>query len=394
MSIESRLLAKKRSAQARRKAKVKSALELAVIILIPVAILVIVLMIYRNSLPQYSRYLDKEGNFKGYSISDNVKLADLDALDLKYDKYKPTDSDVDDAIVSALKTAVEQEKAKQEAAEKAGETTDDKTSEGSTSSNSTETDDADKTDAAAPSDGSTKTTGETTDTDGDTKTDAQKEKEEYLAMLTDENVEKYFATTLGTTYAHTANGYRQYTIDTLWKNNFDKKVETDIVEYLTKNSEVKEIPPKKVVKVWTRIVAEEMEEEYEYYKSLYTSLGLNFTASLYEYYDNREDADKGSKSSKEYFNEVVESYARSRLTEYVILQAAFDKLGFTYSESEVDAFIREHFVTDSKTIDQVRDEYGSEFLALSWKVEKVLDTLKARVEATKGQTATDNAAEQ
>ncbi|MBP5489497.1 MAG: hypothetical protein J6Y10_02730, partial [Lachnospiraceae bacterium] len=147
MSIESRLAAKKRSQKARRNAKFKSALELGVIILIPVLILVVVLLVWYNSLPRYSRMLDKEGNIKRYNIKEYVTVADLDAIPITYDKYKPTDLEVEKEMVANLKSQIEA-KEKTDAQKTDGTDTEkkDDASQGNTSSGNSTVD----TTGAAP----------------------------------------------------------------------------------------------------------------------------------------------------------------------------------------------------------------------------------------------------
>ena len=140
MSIENRLAAKKRSAQARRNAKLKAALERGVIILIPVAILIVVLLIWYNSIPVYSRGLDDKGNIKRYNLASNVQLADLDGLTVTYEQYKPTDTEIEDEIVSALKSKVQAEKA----AEGTDKTDAPEANATTSSDNATVTDDTEK----------------------------------------------------------------------------------------------------------------------------------------------------------------------------------------------------------------------------------------------------------
>ena len=394
MSIENRLAAKKRSAQARRNAKLKAALELGVIILIPVDILIVVLLIWYNSIPVYSRGLDDKGNIKRYNLADNVQLADLDGLTVTYEQYKPTDTEIEDEIVSALKSKVQAEKA----AEGTDETNAPEASATTSSDNATVTDDTEKgkaddedntdditTTGAEPDgddkkDGDDKTDGDTK-TDGDEKTDAQKEREEYLAMLTDENVEKYFAEVLGEKYAHTVEGYRTYISEKLQLSKFNSKASTDILEYLENNSTVKKLPSRRFMKNWTTIQKKEMEETYEYYVNAYASFGASLNKTLYEFYDNREKDGKTDMTAEEYFNYYAESQAEVRVKDTILLLAVFDKLGYTFDQTELDAFITEHYTSKDEAV----KEYGSEYLALSWKAEKALQALLDRVHKTDAQ---------
>ena len=426
MSIENRLAAKKRSAKARRNAKIKSAVELGVIILIPVIILIVVLVIYNNSIPQYSRYLDKEGNIKGYNVSKNVDLADLDAMGITYDKYLPTDAEIEDRIVSDLKSAVEaEEKAAAEATPtpaEGGDKTeggDGKTEgdngattegDGSTSSNSTTEDgdaDASKEPTATPApDGDTTdttgTTGDTTGTTGDTtgevsdtadgeKKDSEKTEEEkaaeeaaakaaekakYIAMFTNENVEKYFADKLGEKYDHTTDGYRKYLTESMQLSNFNTNVQEDVLKYLEENSTIKKMPSNRFMKLWKKLERQEWENTYNSWMSIYTANNYA-TVPIYDFFDNRKD--KSGMSSEEYFEDRVKTGAEERVKTTVLLLAAFDKLGFTYDKSEADKYIEESFVSSSQTLEDARKEYGDEYMILAWKTSKALKTLVDRI---------------
>ncbi|MBO4652202.1 MAG: hypothetical protein J5649_02685 [Lachnospiraceae bacterium] len=388
MSIENRLAAKKRSAQARRNAKIKAAAELGVIILIPVAILIIVLLIWYNSIPMYSRGLDDKGNIKRYSISDNVKLADLDAMTITYDQYKPKDEEIEDEIVSALKSKVTAEKAAE-----GTDKTDAPDANATTSSGNESTSGDDKKNEAGTGNASNEQTVPATGaTDGDDKSDdgdkkdeektaAEKEREEYLAMLTDENVEKYFAEVLGEKYAHTVEGYRTYISEKLQLASFNSDASTDILEYLENNSEIKKLPGRRFLKNWTSIMKKEMESNYEYYVNAYASLGATLGKTLYEFYDNRENEGKTDMTAEEYFNYYAESQAEVRVKDTILLLAAFDKLGYTYNQSEVDAFIEEHYTSKDEAV----KEYGSEYLALSWRAEKAMQALLDRIHKTDAQ---------
>lgn len=381
MSIENRLAAKKRSAQARRNAKIKSALELGVIILIPVAILVIVLLIWRSSIPRYSRGLDSKGSIKRYSLSDNVVLADLDNMGIEYDKYKPTDAEVDAEMLSKLKSKVEAEKA----AESGGEEKEAVPSTSTSSDNETSADDDDKQNAPAPTDGSdTVTTGADDKTDGTTDGDSETmTDDDYRAMFTDENMEKYFKEVLGEKYAHTVDGFRSYITDTLQLANFNKSAADDILKYLEDESEIKELPSDSFMKNWTEIMKVEMKQNYEYYDQLYTSLGMDMGKTLYEFYDNRGVNSK--LTQQEYFESYAKLQAEARVKDTILLLAAFDKLGLTYSQSEVDAFVDEHYTSKDEAV----KEYGSEYLALSWRAEMAMEELMNRIHKTEDTKAAE-----
>lgn len=410
MSIENRLAAKKRSAKARRNAKLKAAAELGVIILIPVIILIVVLVIYNNSIPQYSRYLDKEGNIKGYSVSKQVELADLDATGITYEKYLPTDEELENRIVSDLKSAVEAEEKAAEEAKKAEEgngTEDDgKTEEGDgkttqddgnttdgdggSSSNSTTDDKSDEKDSTDTT-GTTDTTGATDDaadgeksetemTEEEKKAEEEKKKAEekakYMALFTDENVEKYFADTLGEKYDHTTDGYRKYLTETMQLSNFNNKVQSDILEYLENNSTIKKMPSNRFMKQWNKLVRQEVENQYNAWMEVYKSSNYA-TVPIYDFYDDRED--KSGMSAKEYFEENIKTEAEGRVKTTVLLLAAFEKLGFTYDKSEADAYIEESFVSDTQTLEDAQKVYGDEYMILAWKTKKALQTLVDRV---------------
>ena len=165
MSIENRLAAKKRSAKARKKAKVKAAFDLALIILIPVVVLVIVFIVINNIKSQeidYSKHLTADGYVEGYDLSKEVTLPELtyEAMNIKYEDFAPESQGIEDQIAIELKAKIPENE---------------------------------------------RPTGE----------DEAAIKAAYIALVTDENVEKYFAEELGDKYPHTAEGYRTYVKDTL-----------------------------------------------------------------------------------------------------------------------------------------------------------------------------------
>lgn len=379
MSIESRLAAKKRSQKARRNAKFKSALELGVIILIPVLILVVVLLVWYNSLPRYSRMLDKEGNIKRYNIKEYVTVADLDAIPITYDKYKPTDLEVEKKMVANLKSQIEA-KEKTDAQKTDGTDTENKddASQGNTSSgNST----VDTTGAVPDETKSGDGEKELTEEEKKQKEEEEKKKKEeeeaaerakYLAMFTDENVELYFSATLGDKYPHTAEGYRTYVTETMQHDNFHSKAANDLVSFIRNTTSIKKLPSNRFFKNWTKIKIQEMNDSYEYAKAneaLYQALYGAPVGTKFEYY--------GVSSQKE-FEAEAKSRAEQSVKDMVCMLAAFDKLGLTYDENAVKEYVVKEYTTFA-SYDEAVEEYGAEFLALDWKYGKVVDTLLERI---------------
>lgn len=311
MSIESRLAAKKRSAKARSKARAKAAFDLGLIILIPVAVLVIVFLVMnhiKSKVNDYSKYLTSEGNIKDYDISKEVTIPDLSTLPVKYDDFKPTDATLNSRIAMELKSAIPE--------------------------------------AERP----------------DVKEESEAEAA-YLAMLTDENVEKYFAEKLGDKYAHTADGYRAYLTEYLQHNSFHNDVEKKISDWLLEQSTIGKFPSK-YVKNWTQIMTNVSTEQFEAYKKL----GLYTQNNIYELY-----------GSKKAFKEEMQKSAESNVKQELVLLAAFDKLGLTCTKEDAEAYFKEHYEKESFTMEDIKKEYGEPYMMLECKCYKVMEALKAKI---------------
>ena len=311
MSIESRLAAKKRSAKARSKARAKAAFDLGLIILIPVAVLVIVFLVMnhiKSKVNDYSKYLTSEGTIKDYDISKEVTIPDLSTLPVKYDDFKPTDATLNSRIAMELKSVIPE--------------------------------------AERP----------------DVKEESEAEAA-YLAMLTDENVEKYFAEKLGDKYAHTADGYRAYLSEYLQHNSFHNDVEGKISDWLLEQSTIGKLPDK-YVKNWAQILRNVTTEQFEAYKKL----GLYTQNNVYELY-----------GSKKAFKKQMQENAEANVKQELVLLAAFDKLGLTCTKEDAEAYFKEHYEKESFTMEDIKKEYGESYMMLECKCYKVMEALKAKI---------------
>jgi len=310
MSIENRLAAKKRSEKARRRAKTKSAIELALIVLIPVAVLLIVFFVMnhiKSQIKDYSKGFAEDGSIEGYSVKDHVVLPDLDTMTINYDTFKPTDDEVENRIYNDLREAVPAEE--------------------------------------APTD-----------------EDATALREAYLALLTDENTEKWFAEKLGTDYEHTANGFRTYISETLHKNNYDSDAETKILEYLEDVASVSDLPEKHV-KNWIQIVDLEMREDFEQqWKDIFQ------VEEVYELYGGEEN-----------YESLCKEEGEKRVRQQAEILAAFDQLGLSYTDEELDSFIEERAEKAGISRKEYIKTYGENYQAWLLKRQKVVDALKAKI---------------
>ncbi len=310
MSIESRLAAKKRSAKARKKAKAKAAFDLALIILIPVAILAIVfgvLSVIRSKITDYSKYLTDEGYVEDYDLAKEVSIPDISKWDVTYETFKPTETELTEAIAAYMNAALpEAERLKED--------------------------------------------------------DTKKLQQAYMAMLTDEFVEKYFGENLGDKCEHTAEGYRAYIENLLWENKFNNSetgAKARFLKYLLEGEGAKiSSLPKKYVKNWTQITINEQTDIFEAYKKA----GLTTANSVYEGF-----------GSKKKFKQACAEAADEVVTEQLVKLAAFDQLKLPFSKELLDKYINDTYVTEKKTYDDAVEQFGLPYLALEYKCNTVID---------------------
>lgn len=110
MSKESRLAAKKRSAQAAKKRKMRKLGKIALICLIPIVIACIGFVIYLNNLEKNvngSSFVNDQGKIKGRAAKSYVTLADYKNITLLRDDLLPTKSELEQAIDNTLNSKKE-----------------------------------------------------------------------------------------------------------------------------------------------------------------------------------------------------------------------------------------------------------------------------------------------
>jgi FKBP-type peptidyl-prolyl cis-trans isomerase (trigger factor) len=313
MSIESRLAAKKRSAKARKKAKAKAALDLALIILIPVVVLVIVFIVVNNiksKINDYSKCLTADGYVEDYNLSKEVTLPELtyEAMNIKYEDFAPESQNIEDQIVIELKAKLPEEE--------------------------------------RPTEG-----------------DESEIKAAYIALVTDENVEKYFAENLGEDYPHTAEGYRTYVKDTLTKTSYESSINNTIVEYVVNGTTFASLP-KKYVDNWTQIYSNNTKASFDNLKEI----GYVTASNVYESYGGKKEF---KKKMKEYATEVVK--------QDLALLAVYDKLGLSCSKADIDEYINNNYVTSEKSLEDCKEQYGENYMTLECKTYKAVEALKAMI---------------
>ncbi|MBO4627160.1 MAG: hypothetical protein J5645_04235 [Lachnospiraceae bacterium] len=313
MSIENRLAAKKRSAKARKKAKVKAAVDLALIILIPVVVLVIVFIVINNIKSQeidYSKHLTADGYVEGYDLSKEVTLPELtyEAMNIKYEDFAPESQGIEDQIAIELKAKIPEDE---------------------------------------------RPTGE----------DEAAIKAAYIALVTDENVEKYFAEELGDKYPHTAEGYRTYVKDTLNHTSFESSINKAITTYVAEKATFASLP-KKYVDNWTQIYSNNTKNTFETYKEL----GLITDNNVYESY-----------GGKKAFKKAMEESATEVVKQDLALLAVFDKLGLSCTKEDLDQYITDSYVTADTTIEDIKERYGENYMMLECKTYKAVQALKALI---------------
>ena len=309
MSIENRLAAKKRSAKARKRAKMKSAIELGLIILIPVVILLIVLLIYNNIKSKeknYSKYLTSEGVIEGYNALDSVTLPDFKDLGIKYDDYAPTNAQVDAQIVSALREKLEQPSKENMSAEE--KTEDDK---------------------------------------------------RVLNLLTDAVVEEHFASVMTGDYPHTKEGYRRFVADKMQKDSYSSGLESAVDAALLEKSTVDKNPPKKFIKNQEQIIRNEMIDDYEFYKSY----NITEAENAYIYYGGKDEFNKSVTSKAE---DNVKMYAVYQAA-FEKLGLVYDA---TAADTFIRSNLA---YGDDETYDKYMKEYGAGYLTFLWRRHEVVE---------------------
>ncbi len=322
MSIESRLAAKKRSQQARKKEKMGKIMKVVAII---VALCIIVGAVYgvywniQSKKIEYSKYVTADGNIVDVNPKDYITLVDYSKMDITMDKYKPTDAELEEYMKTLMETA-----------EKEAKEDDEKTS----------------------------SVGQATTTD-----DADDKKEESIVdSLDDAWVEKYYKKTLeDAKYDVTAEGFKKYAYDELYESKVDENLVADITKYLNDKSTVKEYP-KDYTKNMIQICKNVEKQTFEAYESLYAMYGY---ANVYAMY--------GGKTA---FNEAMEKQAKAYVKDTLVCLAIYEELGMTYTMDEVKEYFNE-------TLEQKYDEQvelcGEGYLILNYKCEKVITYFEDKI---------------
>lgn len=332
MSIESRLAAKKRSQQARKREKMGKIMKVVAIIVLLCIIVGAVFGVYWNIQSkkiEYSKYVTADGNIVDVNPKDYITLVDYYKMDITMDDYKPTDD--------ALKEYMEE---LMEAAEKEAEDSKEETKTSSVGQ-ATTTDDAENKDEEKEDD---------------------KKEESIVDSLDDAWVEKYYKKTLeDAKYDVTAEGFKEYAYDELYKSNVDEKLLADITKYLNDKSTVKEYP-KDYTKNMIQICKNVEKETFEAYESLYAMYGY---ANVYAMY--------GGKTA---FNEAMEEQAKAYVKDTLVCLAIYEELGMTYTMDEVKEYFNE-------TLEQDYDEQvelcGEGYLILNYKCEKVITYFEDKI---------------
>lgn len=332
MSIESRLAAKKRSQQARKREKMGKIMKVVAIIVALCIIVGAVFGVYWNIQSkkiEYSKYVTADGNIVDVDPKDYITLVDYSKMDISLDDYKPTDDELKEYMEDLM-----------EAAEKEAEDSEEETKTSSVGQ-ATTTDDAENKDEEKEDD---------------------KKEESIVDSLDDAWVEKYYKKTLeDAKYDVTAEGFKKYAYDELYESNIDENLLSDITKYLNDNSTVKEYP-KDYTKNMIQICKNVEKQTFEVYESLYTMYGY---ANVYAMY--------GGKTA---FNEAMEKQAQAYVKDTLVCLAIYEELGMTYTIDEVKAYFNE-------TLEQDYDEQvelcGEGYLILNYKCEKVITYFEEKI---------------
>ncbi len=324
MSIEKRLAAKKRVADAKRARVITAVVWTLVLALLCIGIGALIYKGVKDSnakkaaekaaaeqAAEFQAYLDAidyeaqftaDGNVKDVKPSDYVTLADYKNTGIKLDDYQPSDDDVTAKIKTNV-TSIEKKA---------------------------------KTDA-----------GETVADDFTVDVDT---------VLTDAWVEKNAAETLGKDYEHTVAGYKEYVKKSLYDSNVSS-LNSDIASFLLEKSTYKDLPEAFV----NQCVANyrgEVVAVFNQYASLYAYYGWS---TVYDQYE-----------SKEKFLSSTEESATKEAKTIITYLAIFDELGLEATEEKAEAYFKDQG-SDYSTL---KETYGQPYLFLQYKCSLVQDALK------------------
>ncbi len=325
MSIESRLAAKKRSEQARKKEKIGKVMKVVAVIVVICIIAGAVFGVYWNIQSkkiEYSKYVTDDGNIVDVDPKDYITLVDYKAMDITLKDYEPTDKELTEYI----------EKLMDEAEKKAKE------DEKAETKSSSEAEDADTSDDAAKDDAA--------------------DKDEFKPLvkeLTDDWVKKYAKDTLEKAkYEVTAKGYQEYAFNKLYKSNIDSNLVGDITTYLNDKSTIGKYP-EDYTKNLIQICKNVEKQNFEAYASFYAMYGYT---SVYQAY--------GSKAA---FNEAMDKQARAYVKDTLVCLAIYEELGLSYTVDDAKKYFEEELEQD---FDEQAEICGEGYLIMNYKCEQVV----------------------
>lgn len=388
MSIENRLAAKKRAQNAARARKRNKIFKVIGICLIPVIIAIIGYLVFLGVIKNKadtSSYINADGTIDAKPAKSYVTLCDYKNISVNREDYLPTESEVQEAIDSVLDEYVETVK---DAGAVYG-------SDAMVNLTFTVVADGEELKDLAYADKEYQLGDAIFSEEFDKKISELAVGDEFsfeitfaedfdvlLAgkkalfegsvvsakippELTDEFVNEKLSEAMdGSDYPLTADGYRDFTADTLYTSNLETYVDT----YITDNTKVNSYPYMYVKSQYYL-----MDANYKYYVDYYNSM---YNSVVYS-----SPVQMLGLDSKSVYKDKLLSDARSTAAYYLAYQAIFEDAGLeAVTEQDVKDYVAE-FVTDT-TYDTAVENYGFNYWAQQTLKEKAFQHVMSLVDET------------
>ncbi|MDD6102336.1 MAG: FKBP-type peptidyl-prolyl cis-trans isomerase [Clostridiales bacterium] len=385
MSKESRLAAKKRSAQAAKKRMIRKICKIAAIIMIPVIIICIGFAIYLNNLEKNvtsSSFVNNEGKIKGKAAKNYVTLCDYKNITLNREDNLPTKTELQNAVdaeINSHKETVDKDGTELKADSTVnlnysvtvdGKELTDKKAENKSyvlgSNNLTKAFDDAVAKLKVGDSFDIEVTFPSDYSDSDLKDKKAKLAGKVVSVvvvpeLTDAFVaDKMKEEMKDSSYPLTVQGMKDF----LANNIYEQKLESSIEEYLIEKTTVKSYP-------WLYTKAQFYLQDKNYVST------MNYYNQMFGREMYKQPADMlGLKSNKEYKNKLKED-ARGTVKYYLTYQAIFEDAGLEkITEEEVKSYIAQN---GTSSYDELVKANGYPCLAQAVLREKAFEHVKELV---------------
>lgn len=369
MSIENRLAAKKRAKQAKSRRIRNKILKVVAICLIPIIICVVGYFIFMSRLEKNvdnSSYINANGKIKARAAGNYATVCDYRNISVNRDDYLPTESEVQAQIDKVLNADAETVKTKGTEIEsdsivnltfkvtvdgkevEALERNDSRYTLGSNTMTETfdkaiaklKVGDDFSINVSFPSDFSNAdVAGKNGVFEGNVVS------VQVVPEFTDEYVSKNLAEDMeGSDFPKTAEGYRKFVADVLYKN----ALESYVSSYIVDNTTIKSYPF-----LYLKAQYYLRDKTYQYYVNSYNQM---FGSQIYG-----SPVDLLGLDSKSTYKKQLNDEAKSVVAGALAYQAIFEDAGLPeITEDTVKAYIKE---SENSTYDELVESYGYNYLA-------------------------------